>query len=64
MAHKPRAYVDGWDNHQPRESIFVHEETKSARVTYEGDGAKFRVMIHTRPNPIGFRAQLPGDRRK
>lgn len=32
-------------------------------VTYPNPngGKPFRVMIHQKPNPIGFHARLPGD---
>ena len=58
-------YNDGWNNHAPRATVTVHEETRTAKVTYRGeDGARFRVMIHQKPNPIGFAARLPGDKRR
>lgn len=59
-------YVDdGWLSHNQRASVTVHEETRSARVTYSsGDGKKFRVMVRQKPNPIGFAARLPGDKRR
>lgn len=57
-------YNDDYNDHAPRASIFVHEETRSARVTYRSeDGREFRVMLRQKPNPIGFHAKLPGDRR-
>lgn len=41
------------------------EPEKIVRVTYRGDdGDKFRVIVRQKPNPIGFRATLPGDKRK
>lgn len=59
-------YNDDWNDHAPRASICVHEETRSAKVTYPNPngGKPFRVMIHQKPNPIGFHAQLPGDKRR
>jgi hypothetical protein len=42
----------------------VHEEPKSAKVTFRGDeGRKFSVIVRQKPNPIGFAARLPGDKR-
>lgn len=41
------------------------EQERTARVTYRGDdGEKFRVLVRQKPNPIGFRARLPGEGRK
>jgi hypothetical protein len=58
-------YVDEWDVQNPRATVTVHEETRSAKVTYANSaGAKFRVMIHQKPNPIGFAVRLPGDKRR
>ena len=58
---KPTAY-HGWYGYESRESIHVHSETQSVKVTYRGeDGSKFRVIVHQKPNPIGFTARLPGD---
>jgi hypothetical protein len=58
-------YVDDWLNHQPRATVTVTEHTPSAKVTYSnGEGERFRVVVHQKPNPIGFHAKLPGDRRK
>lgn len=52
--------------HDMRASITVCEETKSAKVTYRNQtgGKPFSVMVHQKPNPIGFHARLPGDKRK
>jgi hypothetical protein len=59
-------YSDHWNDHVPRASIYIHEETRSAKVTYPNPngGKPFRVMIHQKPNPIGFHAHLPGDKRR
>ena len=59
-------YSDGWNEHVSKASVTVHEETESAKVTYRNpDGGKpFSVMVHQKPNPIGFHARLPGDNRK
>lgn len=67
MAEVVRAstYVDDYGYaHDQRASITVHEDTPSAKVTYRGKGETFSVMVHQKPNPIGFRAKLPGDRRR
>lgn len=58
-------YVDDdWYQHS-RATITVHEETKSAKVTYRNESGKtFRVTVHQKPNSIGFRAKLPGDKRR
>lgn len=46
-------YVDDWGNPQMRTTVTVHEEGKSAKVTYKGDkGQSFSVMVHQKPNPI------------
>lgn len=56
-------FTDDWNDHAPRATVTVLENTRSAKVTYSNDtGAKFRVMVHQKPNPIGFGAQLPGDK--
>lgn len=56
---------DGEFYHNQRASIVVHEDTRSAKVTYQNeDGKRFRVMVHQKPNPIGFHARLPGDRKR
>lgn len=50
--------------YQQRATATVHTDTPSAKVTYHGEnGAKFRVVITQKPNPIGFHAKLPGDKR-
>jgi hypothetical protein len=56
-------FVDNWGNQLSRATVTVHTETRSAQVTYpHPDGGKpFRVMVHQKPNPIGFHARLPGD---
>lgn len=59
------SYVDDgeWLQHQ-RASVLVHEEPRAAKVTFRGDGAsKFSVIVRQKPNPIGFAAKLPGDKR-
>lgn len=57
-------YSDGWQQN-PLPSATVWEDTKTTRVTFKGDdGKRFRVVVRQKPNPIGFRAVLPGDRRK
>lgn len=50
---------------KPLPSATVWENTaRTTRVIYRGeDGSKFRVIVRQLPNPVGFRAQLPGDRR-
>lgn len=56
-------YVDHYDDHHQRATATVVEETRAARVTYTGDdGKQFKVMVRQKPNAIGFRARLPGDR--
>jgi hypothetical protein len=58
-------YVDGHWNQHARATVVVHQDTKSAKITYYGDnGERFRVIVHTKPNPIGFHARLPGDARR
>lgn len=51
-----------WWNQPARTSATVHQDTQSAKVTYRGeDGSRFRVIVHQKPNPIGFAVRLPGD---
>lgn len=58
-------YVDHWHSQLSRATSTVVEETRSAKVTYRNEqGKTFRVMVHQKPNPIGFMARLPGDKRK
>lgn len=58
-------YVDDDFVQLPQATITVHEETRSARVTYPNrHGQEFRVIVRQKPNPIGFTARLPGDRKK
>lgn len=58
-------YSDDYNDHAPRASVMVHTDTPSAKVTYRGDGgAKFSVIVRQKPNPIGFTARLPGDKRR
>lgn len=58
-------YVNDWGENHPLPSATVWEDTKTTRVTYHGDNAeKFRVVVRQKPNQIGFRASLPGDKRK
>jgi hypothetical protein len=58
-------YVNDWGENNPLPNATVTEEDRSARVTWRGeDQTKFRVIVRQKPNPIGFHAKLPGDRRK
>lgn len=58
-------FTDEWNDHAPRASVMVHTDTPSAKVTYRGeDGSKFSVIVRQKPNPIGFAARLPGDKRR
>lgn len=57
-------YNDFDNEHAPRASVMVHTETPEAKVTYRSaDGAKFSAIFRQKPNPIGFHAKLPGDRK-
>ena len=57
--------MDEWGNQVPQATITVEDETQRTQVTYRGaKGRKFRVLFIRKPNPIGFHARLPGDRRK
>lgn len=65
LADRASTYVDEYGYaHDSRATVTVHEEPKSAKVTYHGPCGKFSVIVHQKPNPIGFHARLPGDRRK
>lgn len=57
-------FVDGYGNQLSRATATVHEDMRSAKVTYPNPsgGKPFRVMVHQKPNPIGFHARLPGDK--
>jgi hypothetical protein len=57
---------DDWDAYGPDHlAKTLIEPEKTARVTYRGEnGSRFRVIVRQRPNPVGFRAVLPGDKRK
>jgi hypothetical protein len=55
-------YIDPWGDQQSRATVTVLEESRSAKVTFKSEtGKRFAVMVHQRPNPIGFHARLPGD---
>ena len=58
-------YSDGWNEHVSRATVTVYTDTPEAKVTYRGaNGAKFSAIFRQKPNPIGFHARLPGDKRK
>jgi len=62
VTEQASTYVDAAGATLPRATVLVHEAPRTVRVTYRGaDGARFRVLIHQRPNPIGFAVRLPGD---
>lgn len=60
-----RSDRDDWDAYGPDHlAKTLIEDVKTARVTYRNeDGKRFRVVVRQVPNPIGFRAKLPGDKR-
>ena len=58
-------YVNDYGEHVAMPNVGVIETDRQAKVTYHAeDGTKFSVIVRQKPNPIGFRANLPGDRRK
>lgn len=57
-------YVNEWGETVALPSATVWEDTKTTLVTYRGDGQKFSVIVRQKPNPIGFHAKLPGDKRQ
>ena len=58
------AYSDYDGSHHARASVTVVEDQRRARVTYRNEeGQTFRVLVVQKPNPIGFRAQLPTPRK-
>ena len=59
---KPRDVVtDDLGVPLPTASITVSEEDRASMVVYRNDkGDRFRLKFVQRPNPIGFRAKLPG----
>lgn len=59
-----KGYYDGFDQQAYKDSITVHEDEQSALVKYpRAGGGSFTVRVVRKPNPIGFHARLPGDRR-
>lgn len=57
-------YVNDYDEQLPRATIYAHEDQRVVKVTYRGtEGEKFAVRFVQKPNPIGFRATLPGGRK-
>ena len=58
-------YVNHWDEHHPLPSATVWHDPPETRVIWRNaDGKAFRAIVRQKPNPIGFHAKLPGDRRK
>lgn len=58
-------YVNDWGENNPLPNATTVDEERSAKVTYRGDdGSRFRVIVRQKPNPIGFHANLPGDKRQ
>jgi len=58
-------YVNEWGEMVALPNATVWEDTRTTRVTYPGDNdTKFRVLVRQKPNPIGFHASLPGDKRQ
>lgn len=52
-----------WDT-WPRLTLSVEETRPEVKVTYHNEGgARFRIRVRQKSNPVGFRARLPGDRR-
>lgn len=57
-------YVNKYDEQLQRASVTVHEHTRAVRVTYHNEqGQRFRLDFVQKPNPIGFHARLPGEKR-
>lgn len=63
MGHRMSTFVDPYEHvHSARATVTVSEEPRSAKITYRGEeGETFIVTVYQKPNPIGFRAILPGD---
>jgi hypothetical protein len=58
-------FVNHWHEHQALPSATVWEDTKTTRVIWRGDNGKvFRAIVRQKPNPIGFHARLPGDKKR
>lgn len=58
-------YVDNWGDYHPLATVQVVEEQRVAKVTYRSEaGQRFSVNVRQVPNPVGFRARLPGDEPK
>jgi tRNA (Thr-GGU) A37 N-methylase len=59
-----KAYYDEYTGSTCPDTMTVHEETREALVKYASPTGTFTVRVRQKPNPIGFHARLPGDRRK
>lgn len=55
-------YTDKFWDTDAKATIDVYDVRREAKVTYPGEeGRTFAVIVRVKPNPIGFRARLPGD---
>ena len=58
-------YVNDWGETVALPSATVWEDTKTTRIIWRNnDGKVFRAIVRQKPNPIGFHAKLPGDKRR
>jgi len=58
-------YVNDHGEHVALPTTWAIEDGRQAKVTYhDQSGSKFSVIVRQKPNPIGFHAKLPGDKRK
>ena len=63
---KPKGERGDWDAYAPDHlAKTVFENSAVTRLTYRSEDRteRFRVIVRQRPNPIGFTARLPGDRK-
>lgn len=56
-----KSWEDDWWS-EPK-TMTVHTDTPEMIVRYpKSQGGHFKVKVIQKPNPIGFRARLPGDK--
>jgi hypothetical protein len=65
MTARGHMYVNDWGETVALPSATVWEDTKTTRIIWRNDsGEVFRAIARQKPNPIGFHANLPGDKRQ
>lgn len=63
MQSRLSTFVDYNWNQLSRATTTVVEQAHEVKVTWYGEqeANRFRAIVRQKPNPIGFRAKLPGD---